>query len=161
MEILNSISNGSLMEAFQKLKRYDDSNEKNSNPRLELQFCMFAYAQIKKKKGYNRRLGKIFEKALECTAGCSWNMIPEKILSVQELSFILDDAYYNRKPERIKIYEQVVEYIKRPYFDVFSRAMIIRRQLYIYAVKYSESRVNRTGRLMRECLNCALRQKIF
>ena len=124
MEILNSISNGSLMEAFQKLKRYDDSNEKNSNPRLELQFCMFAYAQIKKKKGYNRRLGKIFEKALECTAGCSWNMIPEKILSVQELSFILDDAYYNRKPERIKIYEQVVEYIKRPYFDVFSRAMI-------------------------------------
>lgn len=50
MEILNSISNGSLMEAFQKLKRYDDSNEKNSNPRLELQFCMFAYAQIKKKK---------------------------------------------------------------------------------------------------------------
>ena len=36
----------------------------------------------------------------------------------------MDDAYYNRKPERMRIYEQVVEYIKKPYFDVFSRAMI-------------------------------------
>ena len=36
----------------------------------------------------------------------------------------MDDACYNRKPERMQIYEQVVEYIEKPYFDVFSKAMI-------------------------------------
>lgn len=124
MEILNNISNGNLKEAYQKIKMYSESYDKYCNNNLKMQFCIFAYAQIKKRKGYNRRLGKIFADALECTVKCSCDMISSKVLSAQELSFIMDDAYYNRKPERMRIYEQVVEYIKKPYFDVFSRAMI-------------------------------------
>ncbi len=124
MEILNNISNGNLKEAYQKIKAYSESYDKYCNNNLKMQFCIFAYAQIKKRKEYNRRLGKIFADALECTVKCSCDMISSKVLSVQELSFIMDDAYYNRKPERMRIYEQVVEYIKKPYFDVFSRAMI-------------------------------------
>ena len=124
MEILNNISNGNLKEAYQKIKAYSESYDKYCNNNLKMQFCIFAYAQIKKRKEYNRRLGKIFADALECTVKCSCDMIFSKVLSVQELSFIMDDAYYNRKPERMRIYEQVVEYIKKPYFDVFSRAMI-------------------------------------
>ena len=124
MEILNNISNGNLKEAYQKIKAYSESYDKYCNNNLKMQFCIFAYAQIKKRKEYNRRLGKIFADALECTVKCSCDMISSKVLSVQELSFIMDDAYYNRKPERMQIYEQVVEYIEKPYFDVFSKAMI-------------------------------------
>ena len=124
MEILNNISNGNLKEAYQKIKTYSESYDKYCNGNLKMQFCIFAYAQIKKRKGYNRRLGRIFADALECTVKCSCDMISSKVLSVQELSFIMDDAYYNRKPERMRIYEQVVEYIEKPYFDVFSKAMI-------------------------------------
>mgnify|MGYP004675351629 FL=1 len=124
MEILNNISNGNLKEAYQKIKTYSESYDKYCNGNLKMQFCIFAYAQIKKRKGYNRRLGKIFADALECTVKCSCDMISSKVLSVQELLFIMDDACYNRKPERMQIYEQVVEYIEKPYFDVFSKAMI-------------------------------------
>ena len=124
MEILNNISNGNLKEAYQKIKTYSESYDKYCNGNLKMQFCIFAYAQIKKRKGYNRRLGRIFADALECTVKCSCDMISSKVLSVQELLFIMDDACYNRKPERMQIYEQVVEYIEKPYFDVFSKAMI-------------------------------------
>ena len=124
MEILNNISNGNLKEAYQKIKAYSESYDKYCNGNLKMQFCIFAYAQIKKRKGYNRRLGRIFADALECTVKCSCDMISSKVLSVQELLFIMDDACYNRKPERMQIYEQVVEYIEKPYFDVFSKAMI-------------------------------------
>ena len=124
MEILNNISNGNLKEVYQKIKTYSESYDKYCNGNLKMQFCIFAYAQIKKRKGYNRRLGRIFADALECTVKCSCDMISSKVLSVQELLFIMDDACYNRKPERMQIYEQVVEYIEKPYFDVFSKAMI-------------------------------------
>ena len=124
MEILNNISNGNLKEAYQKIKTYSESYDKYCNGNLKMQFCIFAYAQIKKRKGYNRRLGRIFADALECTVKCSCDMISSKVLSVQELLFIMDDACYNRNPERMQIYEQVVEYIEKPYFDVFSKAMI-------------------------------------
>ena len=124
MEILNNISNGNLKEAYQKIKTYSESYDKYCNGNLKMQFCIFAYAQIKKRKGYNRRLGRIFADALECTVKCSCDMISSKVLSVQELLFIMDDACYNRKPKRMQIYEQVVEYIEKPYFDVFSKAMI-------------------------------------
>lgn len=58
MEILNNISNGNLKEAYQKIKMYSESYDKYCNNNLKMQFCIFAYAQIKKRKGYNRGSGR-------------------------------------------------------------------------------------------------------
>ncbi len=124
MNILDNISDGILREAVRDIDKYMVNYDNTNGFNIKKQFCQFAYAQILKRKGYNKKIGRYFSEALRCTVNCLCADISEMILSVQELSLIMDDAYYNRKPGRMKIYEEIVRYIKRPYFDIFSKAMI-------------------------------------
>lgn len=120
MSILDLIREGKFEEVRKRLDRLSISD----SDKIMRQFYLFAVSQILKQENVHDRLGKIFQEALLLTVPDISSGIGNLVLSVQELSLIMDFEYYNKMSECIDIYEAVLKYIERPYFDIFNRAMI-------------------------------------
>lgn len=120
MSILDLIREGKIEEVRKRLDRLSIPD----SDKIMRQFYLFAVSHILKQENVHDRLGKIFQEALLLTVPDISSGIESLVLSVQELSLIMDFVYYNKMSECIDIYEAVLKYIERPHFDKFNRVMI-------------------------------------